>query len=79
MTEDKKSILKHLRLACDNLTRDHIVDLKALFDSEEIWESLPVEDRPQWGRVVSQWVKAGLLPLQRAGFNSSRHNLYRKI
>ena len=54
-------------------------ECEGLFDPEA-WNIVPPSQRRYvFGRPVSRLVKEGKVPLEFAGFNSSRHNLYRKI
>jgi hypothetical protein len=51
---------------------------KDRFDPE-LWKAVPpFERRYIFGRPIAMLVAQGLLPLEFAGFNSKRHNLYRK-
>ena len=55
-----------------------ISDCKGLVEPDLWDEILPSERRYVFGRPLSKYVEAGLLPLEFVGFNSKRHNLYRK-
>ena len=55
-----------------------ITDCKGLF-IPELWNAVPPSDRRHvFGRPISMLVAQGKLPLEFAGFNRKRHNLYRK-
>lgn len=55
-----------------------ITDCEGLFDPE-LWDSVPPSERRYvFGKPIAMLVAQGKLPLEFAGFNSKRHNLYRK-
>ena len=71
-------VLDHFRSSCDRMEPDEISDCKGLV-SPDLWhEIIPSERRYIFGRPLSRFVKYGLLPMEFVGFNSMRHNLYRK-
>jgi hypothetical protein len=56
-----------------------ITDCKDLFDPV-LWDAVPPpEHRYVFGHPISMLVAQGKVPLAFAGYNSARHNLYRKI
>lgn len=56
-----------------------ISDSEGLFDWE-LWNDIPASDRRYVYIIpISMLVAQGKVPLEFVGFNSKRHNLYRKI
>ena len=74
----ERELLTHLRYRAAELQQGTVTEARDLYDSE-LWDGLPPDECRPLGRVISSWVRRGLLPLEPAGFNSSRHNLYRRI
>jgi hypothetical protein len=57
---------------------DEETTCEELFDPE-LWDSVsPSEHRYVFGRPISILVAQSKVPLEFAGFNRARHNLYRK-
>jgi hypothetical protein len=55
-----------------------VTTCEGLFDPE-LWNAVPpFEHRYVFGRPLSLLVAQGKVPLEFAGFNRKRHNLYRK-
>jgi hypothetical protein len=64
---------------CENMKYDEIRDCKGLI-GPEVWNIVPPSERRHvFGRPLAMLVAQGKLPLEFAGFNRKRHNLYRKI
>ena len=77
LSPSDRELLEHLRLRLEELERGTVVDACCLYGSELWDELLPHECRPL-GRRISSLVKRNRLALQPAGFDSARHNLYRR-
>ena len=71
-------ILKHTKPNIKKLDAGDITDAEHLFDPD-YWAISTKSEHRVLGLHVSRLVRRGLLPLVSAGFDSSRHNLYRKI
>lgn len=72
-------IYDHVSPRISAMESGQITDCKDLFD-KELWDAVPPSDhRHVFGRPISMLVAQGKVPLEFAGFNSKRHNLYRKI
>lgn len=77
LTPEAKEVLAHIKPHIAEMTVGDVTDPKGLFDPE-FWKSSPLLHK-QLGRAVSLLAHQGHVPLEPAGFNSSRHNRYRKI
>ena len=72
-------IYDHVLPRISSMELEQITDCKDLFDPD-LWNAVPpFERRYVFGRPIAMLVAQGKLPLEFAGFNSKRHNLYRKI
>ena len=78
LTDLEREILVHTLPHAAKMNTGDITDTEHLFDPEYWLASSPSEHKVLGG-YVSRLVARGLLPLEPAGFDSSRHNLYRKI
>lgn len=77
--EHLQFILEHITPRISRMELDEVTDCEGLFDPE-LWNAVPPSDRRHvFGRPISMLVAQGKVPLEFAGFNRSRHNLYRKI
>ena len=72
-------IFEHINPRISLMKQGEIIDSEGLIDPG-LWNPVPPFDRRYvFGRPVSRLVKEGKVPLEFAGFNGKRHNLYRKI
>ena len=77
--EHMQFILEDTNPRVSAMEQGQITDCKDLFDPA-LWDAVPPsEHRYVFGRPISMLVAQGKIPLEFAGFSSSRHNLYRKI
>jgi hypothetical protein len=71
-------ILEHITPRITAMELGQITDCKDLLD-KELWDAVPPSERRHvFGRPLAMLVAQGKMPLEFAGFNSRRHNLYRK-
>jgi hypothetical protein len=72
-------IFEHISARISRMKSSEKATCRALFDSW-VWDAIPSSDRQHSiGPFVSMIVAQGKVPLEFAGFNSARHNLYRKM
>ena len=73
-----KFIFEHVLPRIALMEPGEITDCEGLFDPA-LWKAVPPSDRRHvFGRPISMLVAQGKIPLEFAGFNRARHNLYRK-
>lgn len=72
------AILKDVRPIAEALPTGSIVEALDLF-GEDLRQLLSGGERKAIGICISKLVAQGLLPLEHVGFNSSRHNIYRRV
>lgn len=71
-------VLEHITHRLTHMKVGDLTETKFLF-APEYWKSTSGVDHRFLGTVISILVAQKKLPLESAGFTSSRHNLYRKI
>ena len=72
-------IFEHTNPRISLMKQGEITDCEGLIDPVA-WEIVPASQRRHvFGRPVSRLVREGKVPLEFAGFSSTRHNLYRKL
>jgi hypothetical protein len=77
--EHMQFILDHITPHVALMTLGDVTDCERLIDPD-LWDPVPAwERRYIFGRPVSRLVAQGKVALEFAGFDSKRHNLYRKI
>lgn len=72
------AILNDVRPVAEALPIGTIIEALDLYD-EDLRQLLSGSERRAIGMCISKLVAQGLLPLEHAGFNSSRHNIYRRV
>ena len=74
-----KIILEHVSNRISRMKPGERTTCRGLFEPW-VWEAIPTSDRRHAiGPFVSMMVAQGKVPLEFAGFNQARRNLYRKI
>ena len=78
MQNEMQMVLDHIMERALLMKEGEVTDCKGLID-RWVWDETPTPERRYvFGKPVSWLVDQGLVPLEFIGFNSKRHNLYRK-
>lgn len=78
LTPECRAVLEKVRAAAESMRPGDITDARGLY-GPAAWNLLDSGTKRATGRCISLIVSRGLLPLVADGFDSARHNLYRRI